>query len=90
VNATRTHPDVYLGASPRGALALFRTSQAYAGVQGREYIVPDDIKAMAEATLAHRIIVGPSARIKDISSRSIVQQIIGSVPIPGASVGARY
>ena len=89
VNATRNHPDVYLGASPRGALALFRTAQAYAALEGREYIVPDDVKAMAEVTLPHRIIVGPSARIKDISSRSIVQQIVNSVPVPGASVGAR-
>lgn len=90
VNATRNHPDVYLGASPRGALALFRAAQANAAIEGREYIIPDDVKVMAEVTLAHRIIVGPTARIKDISSRSIVQQIINSVQVPGATVGARY
>ncbi|NJL94103.1 MAG: MoxR family ATPase [Anaerolineae bacterium] len=89
VNATRSHPDVYLGASPRGALALFRAAQAFAAIEGREYIIPDDVKVMADFTLAHRIILGPSARIKDISSRSIVQQVINSTPIPGASVGAR-
>ena len=89
VGATRTHPDVYLGSSPRGALALFRTAQALAALEGRDYIIPDDVKFMAEATLAHRIIVGPSARIKEISSRSIVQQIVSGTPIPGATVGAR-
>lgn len=90
VTATRSHPDVYLGASPRGAIALFRTAQANAALEGRDYVIPDDIKAMAESTLAHRIIMGPSARIKEISSRSVVQQILASIPIPGATVGARY
>lgn len=90
VGASRAHPDVYLGASPRGAIALFRTSQAWAALEGREYIIPDDIKAVAEVTLAHRIIIGPSARIKDISSRTIVQQVLAATPIPGATVGARY
>lgn len=90
VNATRNHGDIYLGASPRGALALFRTAQAHAVLEGREYIIPDDVKAMAEVTLAHRIIVGPSARIKEISSRSLVQHILSAVSIPGATVGARY
>jgi MoxR-like ATPase len=89
VGATRIHNDVYLGSSPRGALALFRTSQALAAIEGRDYIIPDDVKVMAEATLAHRIILGPSARIKEISSRSIVQQIVAGTPIPGATVGAR-
>ncbi|MCA9882341.1 MAG: MoxR family ATPase [Anaerolineae bacterium] len=85
VNATRQHPDVYLGSSPRGSLALFRTSQARAAMAGRDYVIPDDVKALAETTLAHRIIVGPSARIKDISSRLIVQDILNNTPVPGAS-----
>lgn len=85
VTASRTHPDVYLGSSPRGSLALFRTSQARAAMAGRDYVIPDDVKALAEVTLAHRIIVGPSARIKDISSRTIVQDILAATPIPGAS-----
>jgi len=86
VTASRAHPDVYLGSSPRGSLALFRTSQARAAMAGREYVIPDDVKALAEVTLAHRIIVGPAARIKDISSRTIVQDILMSTPVPGASV----
>lgn len=86
VTATRTHNEVYLGSSPRGSLALFRTSQARAAMAGRDYVVPDDVKALAEVTLAHRIIVGPSARIKDISSQAIVHDILASTPVPGASV----
>jgi MoxR-like ATPase len=86
VTATRQHPDVYLGSSPRGSLALFRTSQARAAMAGRDYIIPDDVKALAEVTLAHRIIVGPAARIKDISSRTIVQDILAATPVPGATV----
>jgi MoxR-like ATPase len=90
VTMSRQHPDVYLGASPRGALALYRTSQARAAIVGREYVIPDDVKALAEATLAHRIIVGPNARIKDISASSIVQNILSMVSVPGATVGTRY
>jgi MoxR-like ATPase len=90
VTMSRQHPDVYLGASPRGALALFRTAQARAAIVGREYVIPDDVKALAETTLAHRIIVGPNARIKDISASSIVQNILSMVSVPGATVGTRY
>jgi MoxR-like ATPase len=90
VTMSRQHPDVYLGASPRGALALYRTAQARAAIVDREYVIPDDVKALAEATLAHRIIVGPNARIKDISASSIVQNILNVVPVPGATVGTRY
>ena len=86
VNASRQHPDVYLGSSPRGSLALFRTSQARAAMAGRDYVIPDDVKALAEVTLAHRVIVGPAARIKDISSRTIIQDILVNTPVPGASM----
>lgn len=90
VTTSRQHPDVYLGASPRGALALYRVAQARASVIGRDYVIPDDVKALAEPTLAHRIIVGPNARIKDISSTAIVHNILNAVPVPGATVGSRY
>ena len=86
VGRTRKHPDVYLGASPRGSLAIFRTAQARAALLGRDYVIPDDVKALAEAALAHRIIVGPAARIKDVTARSIVQEILKAVPVPGGSV----
>jgi MoxR-like ATPase len=85
VTQTRKHADVYLGASPRGSLALFRTAQARAALHGRDYIIPDDIKALADAALAHRVIVGPAARIKDVSSRSVIRDILAAVPVPGGS-----
>jgi MoxR-like ATPase len=89
VTATRTHPDVYLGASPRGSLALYRSSQARAALAGRDHVLPDDVKALAEATLAHRIIVGPAARIKDVSAQGIVSEVLKQVPVPGAALGSR-
>jgi MoxR-like ATPase len=85
VTSTRRHSDVYLGSSPRGSLSLFRAAQARAAMAGREYVIPDDVKALAEVTLAHRIIMGPSARIKDITSRNVVQELLQSVPVPGAT-----
>jgi MoxR-like ATPase len=86
VTQTRKHPDVYLGASPRGSLALHHTSQARAALHGRDYVIPDDIKTLAEAALAHRIIIGPAARIKDVSARSVIQDILATVPVPGGSM----
>ncbi len=89
VNATRRHPDIYLGASPRGSLALYKTGRANAAVQGREYVIPDDIKLMAEPTLAHRLIVSPSARIKNVDPRAVLNEILDSVPVPGTRVRAK-
>jgi MoxR-like ATPase len=85
VTATRHHPDIYLGASPRGALTLYRTAQARAAIAGRDHVIPDDVKALAEATLAHRIIVGPAARLREVTSRAIIQSLLASLPVPGAS-----
>ncbi len=82
-NATRHHPDVYLGVSPRGSLALFKTTRAYAALQGRDYVIPDDVKALLEPTFAHRLIISPSARIKNVEARAVVEQIASSVPVPG-------
>jgi len=81
--ATRTHPDVYLGVSPRGSLALYRTSQAMAAIRGRDYIIPDDVKYLAEATLAHRLIISPAARIKNVDPREVIDDILSSIPVPG-------
>jgi len=89
VNVTRKHPDVYLGASPRGSLALYKTGQARAAILGRDYVIPDDIKALAIETLAHRLIISPSARIKNVDPRAVVQEILDSTPVPGARVRAR-
>ena len=86
VEATRRHADVYLGASPRGALTLFRTAQARAALHGRDYVIPDDVKALAEPALGHRIILSPAARIKGISAADILSELLMSMPVPGAKV----
>lgn len=86
VRETRQHPDVYLGSSSRGALALYRLGQARAAMFGRDYVLPDDIKALAVPALGHRIIVGPAARIKDVEQEAIVEDIMAKVPVPGAQV----
>jgi MoxR-like ATPase len=85
VESTRRHEDVYLGASPRGSLALQIMSQARAAVSGRDYVIPDDVKALAETTLAHRLVVSPSARIRNADTRSIIADILRSTSVPGTS-----
>jgi MoxR-like ATPase len=85
---TRQSPDVYLGASPRGSLSLARAGQAKAALVGRDHVLPDDIKSLAVAVLAHRIIVSPAARLRDLSSDKIVQEILLSTPAPGGSFTA--
>jgi len=86
VKATRKHPDIYLGASPRGSLALYQTGRARAAILGRDYVIPDDIKALAITALAHRLIVSPSARIKEVDPRAVIEEILNSLPVPGARV----
>jgi MoxR-like ATPase len=88
VRQTRVHPDVYLGSSSRGALAIYRLCQARAAMFGRDYVLPDDVKALADSALGHRIIVGPAARIKDVEADSIVNDILNKIPVPGAQVRA--
>jgi MoxR-like ATPase len=87
VTATRKHHEVYLGASPRGSLALFRGAQAHAALAERDYVLPDDIKAVAVPALAHRMIIGSGARIRDVDARMIVQEILGATPVPGTAGG---
>lgn len=84
VEATRRHPDVYLGASPRGSLALVKTAQAKAAIRGRDFVSPDDVKELADSTLAHRLILSPAARLKHVDERGIVNEVVNSVPVPGA------
>jgi MoxR-like ATPase len=88
VEATRKHPDMYLGASPRGSLALYKTAQVRAAIQGRDYVIPDDIKALADPALAHRLIVSPAARLKNVDSRTVVDELIHSVAVPGSRATA--
>jgi MoxR-like ATPase len=85
--ATREHESVYLGASPRGSLALFRASQAWALLDGRDFVRPDDVKELALATLGHRIIISPAARVKDVTPAHIIDDCLARVPVPGARPG---
>ena len=80
---TRQSDDVYLGASPRGSLALFRTGQARAAMLGRDHVLPDDVQEMAVSVLGHRILVGPAARLREVSADRIVREIVENLPVPG-------
>jgi MoxR-like ATPase len=83
VNGTRNHPDVYLGASPRGSIALYRAGQALSGLLGRDYVIPDDIKALAEPALAHRLIIKTSSSIHDVQAGQVVRELLESTAIDG-------
>jgi MoxR-like ATPase len=80
---TRIFNEVYLGVSPRGSLALFRTSQAYASMKGRDYVIPDDIKNLAVPTFTHRLILAPAARLRDLDSIQVIHEILNNVAVPG-------
>ena len=86
--ATRKHPDVYVGASPRASLALCRAAQAWALLHDRDYVTPDDIKALAPSVFSHRMIVQPAARVKDVNGQVIVDDITATLPVPGSRVPA--
>ncbi|MEX2374929.1 MAG: MoxR family ATPase [Dehalococcoidia bacterium] len=83
VNATRDHEAAYLGASPRGSLSLMRAAQAFAMLDDRDFVQPDDIKALAYPVLGHRVIVSPSARVRDVDSAQIVNEVVERVAVPG-------
>lgn len=82
VRSTREHPEIFLGASPRGSLGLFRSGQARAAIDGRDFVLPDDIKALARNVLAHRVVVNPSARLHELSAARIIDEILAKVPVP--------
>ena len=89
VEASRDHDDVYLGASPRGSLALYNATRAWAALQGRDYVIPDDVKDLAEPSLAHRLIMSPAARMKNVDSRLVVRELLTSTPVPGARAASQ-
>lgn len=82
VQATRSHPDIYLGASPRSSLALYRTSQALAMVRGRSFVTPDDVKEMAPLVLAHRLILQPECQLRGAGAEALVEELLGQIPVP--------
>lgn len=81
VNATRENDEIYLGASPRGSLGLYRVGQVHAALQGRDYVIPDDIKDNAIPVLAHRLVIQPGARIKHLSSQQLIEEILTNIPV---------
>lgn len=83
VEATRQHPSIYLGSSPRGSLALFRTAQARALLHGRDYVLPDDVKALAKHALAHRSLLSPGGQTPGRDSQSVIAEILETTPVPG-------
>jgi len=82
VRATREHPAVTLGASPRGTLALYRTCEAYAAIQGRDYVQPDDVKRLAPSVLAHRLLTTTRTRLRGSGSEEIIREIVDAAPVP--------
>ena len=88
VNATRTQPDLLLGASPRGSLALYKTSQAWAALHGRDYVLPDDVKLLAPLTLAHRCLVHPESALRGRTAARIIADLLNQTPLDIGKVGA--
>ncbi len=82
VRATRGHPEIELGSSPRGSLGLYRTAQALAAIHGRAHVLPDDVKALVPVVLPHRLITTAQARLRERGAREIIEEIIRSVPAP--------
>jgi MoxR-like ATPase len=81
---TRDQSDISLGCSPRGSLGLFRGAQALALIRGRDYVLPDDVKELAVAVLSHRIVLTPAARMRGVRPEQLVNELLNSVPVPGA------
>jgi MoxR-like ATPase len=82
VRASRVHPSIELGVSPRGTLALYRAAQAFAAVHGRGYVLPDDVKQLAPAVLAHRLITSAQSRLRGRATQDVLAEIVASVPAP--------
>jgi len=86
--ATRVHPDISLGVSPRGSLALLKSAQALAAIRGRDYVVPDDIKILVPLTLAHRLILKPEAELRGRTATLILEDVLERTPLDLGSVNA--
>ena len=80
--ATRLHDDILLGASPRATMALYRTCQARAAIDGRDFVIPDDVKEMAPHVLTHRLVVNPQTRLRGRSSEDVAREVVNTVPVP--------
>jgi MoxR-like ATPase len=87
VHATRDHSSLILGASPRGSLALFRTAQAHAALRGRDFVIPDDVKHLAVACLAHRMVMNPESVLRGETSAGVVRELLKKVEVPVTARG---
>jgi len=87
---TRSHADIGLGASSRGSLGLFRSSQARAALEGRDFVTPDDVKALAQPVLGHRLILKPNAELRGLTAAKILGQILESESVPPPNVVSRF
>jgi MoxR-like ATPase len=81
-DGTRRHPNVLLGMSPRATLALQKAARARAAASGRSYVIPDDIKAVAEPVVSHRLMLSSDAQLQGLSARKVVSDVLASVPVP--------
>lgn len=88
VHASREHDDILLGGSPRASIGLYKTSQAVAGVRGNEFVLPDDVKRIAVAVMAHRLIVRPESRLRKVTAEKVVNEILEEVSVPTMRSGA--
>ena len=82
VGATRDHPQIEVGSSPRGSLALLHAAQAHAATQGRAFVLPDDVKGLAAPVLAHRLVLSPEARARGIADTAIIGDLLNRIPVP--------
>ncbi|MGC8764337.1 MAG: AAA family ATPase [Brevinematia bacterium] len=82
VQSTRNDPNLNLGSSPRGSISLYKATQAYAAMNGRDYVIPEDIKTMAREVLRHRMIIKSEARLKKLNPDSIIERVLTSLPVP--------
>lgn len=82
IHATREHDDLALGGSPRASIALYRAAQALAAIRGHEFVMPDDVKRMAPAVLTHRLIVRPESRLRKVTAKSVVDELLNETPVP--------
>ena len=83
------HSNIYLGSSPRGSLGLFRSGQAFAVIHGRDFVLPDDVKYLAEFVLSHRMVMQPAARLRNLSAELIVREVVAGLPVPGGDLSTR-
>ncbi len=80
--ATREDADILLGASPRATLALYQASQALAGIRGRNYVIPDDVKCIIAPVLAHRLVISPQAQLRGRNAQDLIHEIVARIPVP--------